>query len=113
MRDPDARERGQAAVEFVALLPLVVVVLATAWQAVLAAHTVWSAHAAARAAARATAIGAEPLPAARRALPASLDAAVEVEEGSGGVAVRLAVPAVVPGLDLGSLTARASFASQR
>ena len=113
MRDPHRRERGQAAVEFVTLLPLVVVVLATAWQAVLAAHTVWSAHAAARAAARATAIGAAPLPAARRALPDALEAGIEVEEGTEGVAVHLAVPAVVPGLELGSLTARASFASQR
>jgi Flp pilus assembly pilin Flp len=105
--------RGQAAVEFVTLLPLVVVVLAGAWQAVLAAHAQWSASAAARAAARASAIGLDTLPAARRALPDSLDERVSVDEEDEGVAVHLAVPAILPGLDLGTLTARATFASQR
>ena len=110
-RPDDAR--GQAAVELVALLPLALVLLAGAWQAVLAAHTQWSASAAARAAARASAIGLETLPAARRALPESLDGRVEIEEDERGVAVHIAVPPVLPGLDLGTLTARATFASQR
>ena len=105
--------RGQAAVELVVVLPLVCVVLAVAWQAVLAADTLWSAAAAARAAARAQAVGAEPLLAARRVLPASLDDRVEIEERDDGVAVHVAVPAIVPGLELGTLTARSTFASQR
>ena len=105
--------RGQAAVEFVTLLPLVLVLLAGAWQAVLGAQAWWSAHAAARAAARAGAIGLDALPAAQRALPASLDGRAEVEQDAGSVAVRLGVPAVLPGLDLGTVTARATFASQR
>ncbi len=95
------------------LLPLVCLALAAGWQAVLAAHTQWSASAAARAAARAHALGAEMLPAARRALPSSLDDRIEIEEAGAGVAVHLTVPAILPGLELGKLTARATFASQR
>ncbi|MEJ7892395.1 MAG: TadE/TadG family type IV pilus assembly protein [Solirubrobacteraceae bacterium] len=110
-RLPDAR--GQAAVELVVLLPLICVVLAGAWRAVLAAHAQWSASAAARAAARAHAIGLETLPAAQRALPASLDERVRIEEDGAGVAVHLPVPEILPGVDLGTLTARATFASQR
>lgn len=110
-----SRAGGQAAVEMVALLPLILIGLAGCWQAVLAAHTGWSASAAARAAARAHAVGAGELAAARAALPASLDGrvAVDADEGGEGVTVRIEIPAVVPGLHLGSLTARAAFASQR
>lgn len=105
---------GQAAVEFVTLLPLLCLVLAGAWQAVLAAQVQWSASAAARAAARARAVGAEDLPtAARRSLPASLDRRVEVEETARGVEVRIAIPGVLPGIELGTLSAHATFASQR
>jgi hypothetical protein len=105
--------RGQAAVELVTLLPLLAVLIAGAWQVVLAAHTQWSASAAARAAARAAAVGGGQLAAARRALPDSLDHRVEVEADGDGVAVHLRIPSVVPGLRLGTLTARASFAAQR
>src|SRR3954469_11056182 len=93
-------DRGQAAVELVALLPLLVVGLLGAWQVVLAGHTAWSAHAAARAAARAHAIGADELAAARRALPAALDRRVVVADpdAQGRAVVRVRIPAVVPGL---------------
>src|SRR5262245_38363538 len=56
--------RGQAAVELVAVLPLVALVLAAAGQAVLAGYAVWQAHVAARSAARAAAVGADPRAAA-------------------------------------------------
>ncbi len=111
---PSPGSGGQAAVEFVALLPLILVGLAGCWQAVLAAHTAWSASAAARAAARAHAVGGAELAAARAALPASLDHRVSVRSGDGkSITVRVTIPAVVPGLHLGALTAHASFASQR
>lgn len=112
---PPRGTRGQAAVELVALLPLILAGLAGAWQAVLAAHTGWSASAAAQAAARAHAVGRPELAAARAALPASLDhrVVVDAEHGAGRVTVRIEVPTVLPGLHLGSLTAHASFASQR
>jgi len=51
------REVGQASVETVALLPLVVLVGALLWQAVVAGQALWLSAAAARAAARAAAVG--------------------------------------------------------
>lgn len=110
-----SRATGQAAVEVVVLLPLLVVGLFGCWQAVLAGHAAWSASAAARAAARAHAIGADELAAARRALPASLDDRVVVEDDDevGSVTVRIHIPAVVPGLDLGSVTSKSAFESQQ
>lgn len=108
------RDEGQATVELAVLLPVLAVVLLGAWQCVLAAQAHWSAGAAARAAARAHAVGTPELAAARRALPESLDRGVSVDAGDpDGVAVRLRIPTVVPGLELGTLTARASFAAQR
>lgn len=105
---------GQAAVELVVLLPLILIGAATCLQLMLAAHAGWSASAAARAAARAHAVGGEELRAARRALPDSLERHLEVEDSdSGGVVVRVRIPTVVPGLPLGALTARARFAEQR
>ena len=50
------REVGQASVETVALLPLVVLVGALLWQAVVAGQALWLSGAAARAAARAAAV---------------------------------------------------------
>ncbi len=111
---PDPRShQGQAAVEFVVLLPLLLVLLAGATQVVLAGHAWWAASAAARAAARAHAIGTPELAAAQRSLPDSLDGRVKVEGAEDGVAVHVRIPALLPGLELGTLTARASFAAQR
>ncbi len=111
---PPARgDAGQAAVELVALLPLVAVLLAGAWQLVLAGHTAWSAHAAARAAARAHAVDGDERRAARRVLPASLERRLAVrEDGDDRVVVRLRIPTVLPGLSLGTLSAGAAFAPQ-
>jgi hypothetical protein len=91
-------EAGQATVELVALLPLLVVVLAGAWQAVLAGQAAWGAGAAARAAARAHAVGTDPTRAARTHLPGSLERGLRVTAGSdGGVEVRVRIPPL-PGL---------------
>ncbi len=111
---PDPRSHhGQAAVELAVLLPVLAVLLVGAWQCVLAAHTHWSAAAAARAAARAHALGTGELAAARRTLPESLDHRVSIDDTDAGVAVHLRIPTVLPGLHLGTLTARATFADQR
>ena len=61
-------QRGQASVELVALLPLVVALLAGLWQAAVAGHAAWAAAGAAQAAARAVAVGADARAAARRRL---------------------------------------------
>src|SRR5690349_1493641 len=49
--------RGQASVEFVVLLPVILVVLAVGYQAVLAGQAIWEVRVAARAAARANSLG--------------------------------------------------------
>jgi hypothetical protein len=106
-------ERGQASVELVALLPLIAAVLACAWQGVLAAHAVWAAGVASRAAARAHALGADPAAAARAHLPSALEDGLRVSvRGDGGVSVSLRIPAVLRGLELGRARATARFDPQ-
>jgi hypothetical protein len=84
MSDDLHRERGQATVELVAALPLVLAVGAIAWQLVLAGQAVWLTADAARAGARADAVGADPGRAARSVLPRSLERGLRVEPRSGG-----------------------------
>jgi hypothetical protein len=85
-----AEQGGQATVELVALLPVLAVLLAALWQAVLAGQAVWAATSAARAAARAHAVGADERAAARHHLPRSLEPGLRVTTRSGGE-VRLSV----------------------
>ena len=106
-------ERGQATVELVALMPLLALVVALLWQAALAGQAMWLAGSAARAAARADAIGLDAAAAARRVLPGRLEHGLHVSrQGSGGVAVSLKVPSVVGGA-LATVDAHARFAPQR
>jgi hypothetical protein len=105
-------EAGQASVELVALLPLLVVVGLIGWQIVVAGQAVWLSASAARSAARAQAIGADAPAAARRVLPGVLRERVRVRVGEDGVRVAIGVPSVVGGLRLGSVTARAQFVPQ-
>jgi hypothetical protein len=109
-----AAERGQAAVELVALLPLVGLVVALLWQALLAGETVWLSGQAARAAARAAALGADPAGAARAVLPARLERGLRVRrEPDGAIALVLRVPAALGGGTLAAVTTRARFEAQR
>lgn len=104
---------GQAAVELVAVLPLIAVVLALAWQAVLAGHALWAATTAARAAARAAAVGQDPGAAARAHLSANLERGLRVTRpGAGAVALSLRIPAVVAALQLGRVSATGHFRPQ-
>src|SRR5437763_224915 len=80
------REAGQASVELLGTLPAVLLVAALAGQAA------WLCANAARAAARAEAVGRSPLDAARSALPASLEHGMRVEQPGGAVRVRLHIP---------------------
>jgi hypothetical protein len=105
--------RGQAAVELVAILPLVALVLAAAGQALLAGYAFWQAHVAARAAARAAAVGADSRAAALAHLPGMLEPGAHVRAGDDGDArVTLRIPAVVRALALGSVSASAHFDPQ-
>lgn len=104
---------GQAAVELVAVLPAVVLVAAVLWQAAVAGQAVWLAGAAARAAARAHAVGGDPARAARGALPERLERGLTVRGvADGGVDVHIGVPLVTGGGRLTSVGAGARFVPQ-
>ena len=71
-------QRGQAAVELVAVLPLLAALLAGLWQAALIGQAAWASASAARAAARAAAVGGSPRSAARAHLPDRLERGMAV-----------------------------------
>jgi Flp pilus assembly protein TadG len=86
-------EGGQATVELVAVVPALVVACVIAWELVLAGHSAWVAASAARAGARAVAVGRDGRAAARSV---SASSSVSVL-GGGRVRVRVPVPVLVPG----------------
>ena len=89
-------ESGQASVEMVAVLPLVVLVAAVGWQLALAGYSTWACANAARVAARTAAVGGDEQAAARSALPRSLERGMRVESRSGGsVRVELRIPLIL------------------
>ena len=79
-------EAGQAAVELVAVLPLIALVGVLMWHALMAGQALWMASSAAGAASRAQAVGADPVRAARAALPGLLERDVRVTGGDDGTA---------------------------
>lgn len=92
-------ERGQAAVELVAVVPFVLLIGALLWQLVLTGHTLWLCANAARVAARAEAVGGDAEGAARSALPAALERGLLVERGDEGeIRVQVDVPLLAQGL---------------
>jgi hypothetical protein len=107
-------ERGQATVEVVALLPLLVLLAILLWQAVVAGQAIWLSGAAARAAARADAVGGDPASAARATLPARLERGLRVRarDDDRGVTVILRIPAVLTDGAVASTTAHARFLPQ-
>jgi hypothetical protein len=111
---PRARaQHGQASVELVALLPLIALLAAALWQAVLAGEAAWLAGAAARAAARAQAVGGDPDAAARRVLPARLARGLGVHaQSDGSVAVSVPIPLAVGGGRLATIVENARLAPQ-
>ena len=91
--------RGQVSVELLGALPAVLIVLAMAWQLVLAGQTAWLAANAAKVGARAQAVGKDPNNAARSALPDHLKGRLVVKardrsagRGMSEVRVKLRVP---------------------
>jgi pilus assembly protein CpaE len=103
-----SQEAGQASVEFVAVLPALAVCLILAGQAVAAGWALWSAGVAARAGARAEHVGGDSTAAARRALPDPLRGGAVIRSED-GVQVRVRVPALVPGIELPSVTASSTL----
>jgi len=110
-------ERGQATVELVALLPVLAVCAAGVWQLALAGHAMWAGGAAARAAARAAAVGGSAENVALRALPAGLRSrrdGARVRTGSDGtVRVTVPVPSVLGRAPVATYTTSARFEPQR
>jgi len=98
----------------VVLLPCLVAVLAALWQLALVGYASWAVHAAARAAARAHAVGADPARAARAHLASSLEPGLRVSAAAGDGDVRVAVRVPrLPGLpSLGRVHASAHFEPQ-
>jgi TadE-like protein len=89
---------GQATVEFIAVLPLVAAVLAALWQLALVGYAEWGASAAARAAARAAAVGGDPTVAARAHVAGSLRPGLLVHPlADGDVRVAVRIP-TLPGM---------------
>ena len=93
-RRPDS-DLGQASVEFVAIVPALLLATLIAAQIGLAGHALWSAANAARAGARAAHVGGDGAEAARRALPSSLRGGAEISDDD-SVRVEVRVPALVP-----------------
>lgn len=92
-------ERGTVSVEFVGVLPAVLLAALISAQVVLAGYALWSASVAARAGARAAHTGGAVEAAVRGALPGHLRHGAEVSTGglgSGRVAARVPVPRALP-----------------
>jgi hypothetical protein len=106
-------ESGQASVETLAMVPLVLLAAAVAWQLVLTAHTLWLCANAARAAARADLVGESPSRAARSALPQELQRGLSVTRVDGDrVRVRVRMPLLLPSMRTGAhVAATASLGS--
>lgn len=91
------REEGQAAVELVAVLPALCLVLLVALQLAVVGYGLWTSANAARAGARAAYVGGQAREAARSAVPVALRGGSRVQEGQRGLRVSLAVPSLLPG----------------
>jgi len=94
-RDAAHGEEGTASVELVAAVPFLLLAILVAAQIALAGQALWSASVAARAGARAAAVGGDASAAARSALPPAMREGARIEEGE-GVAVRVRVPSLIP-----------------
>jgi len=99
------RERGQASVELLAVLPALILCVVVAAHALPSGWALWSAADAARVGARAEHVGREGAEAAREALPAPLrprgekEAERSVQSGERGISVEVDVPGLLPGID--------------
>jgi hypothetical protein len=101
-------EEGQASIELVAAIPLVLVLTLVVAQLAVAGYALWSAGAAARAGARAGYVGGNARAAARRSLPQPLRHGASIDD-SHGVAVRVKAPALIPGIPSVPVTAKADL----
>jgi hypothetical protein len=108
-RRGELREAGQASVELVAAIPVLLAILLALAQLALIGYALWSAGAAARAGARAAFVGGDPRTAARSAVPDALERDAKVRNRGGAIEVMVSAPALVPGLPRIPLRARAGL----
>jgi type IV secretory pathway TrbD component len=87
--------RGQASVELVAAVPLVLLVGLAVWQATLAGHALWMCANAARVAARADVVDRDVRKAALSALPRTLERGATVKRHGTRIRVAVRVPLVL------------------
>lgn len=93
-----ASQRGQASVELVAALPMLLLTALVALQLLAAGYTLTLVDGAAEAGALALASGQPAAAAARNALPGWAGRAADIEVRGGRVSVSLRPPSIVPGL---------------
>lgn len=98
-------EDGQASVELVAAVPLVLVLTLIVAQLGVAGYALWSAGTAARAGARAGYVGGNAKAAARQSLPSPLRGGATIHDAN-GVSVRVEAPALLPGIPPVPVTAK-------
>ncbi|WP_051839729.1 TadE/TadG family type IV pilus assembly protein [Streptomyces sp. NRRL F-5126] len=95
-------DRGQAAIEFTGMIPVILVTLALMWEAALVGYAFSVAGDAADEAAHAAAVGGDCQAAAHRALPGAFHASASC--GPGGTMatadVKIGVPVLFPGFAL-------------
>jgi hypothetical protein len=106
--DSIGRQRGQASVELVAVLPALLLCALIAVQLAVVGYGLWSSATAARAGARASYVDGDADRAARSAVPRALRRGAEVREGR-AVAVSLQPPGLVPGLRAPETRARTAL----
>jgi Flp pilus assembly protein TadG len=112
MQANDRRDRGQAAIELMGMIPLLGLALIAALQLIFAVVTVQATSTAARAAARTISQGADPVAAAERAVPDWVENKMTVRVTGGsdpGVEVTTRMPVLLPGIDGPRVTRRAWF----
>lgn len=104
-------QTGQASVELVAILPFLALLVAFAVQLAIVGWGLWTAANAARAGARAEAVGGDAGDAARSAVPTALRRGIEV--AGEPVSVTLRVPSLLPGGEGIPVTASSSLSGAR
>ena len=102
-------DSGQAAVELLASLPLLALLVLAACQAGDAVRLAVAAESAARAGARAHAVGADAMRAVRSSLPGDLAATAVITDEGGRIAVELPVRVLFGGPRIGTLGGSSRF----
>ncbi len=102
-------QRGQAALELIALLPALALCALLGWQLAVAAYAWTVAGGAARAGARAAEVGAPAQAAALAALPGRYARGARVDADGRRVRVRVGVPAALPFMPATGVAAEAAL----